>query len=553
MARLADFGVEVALPNGIAWAQYKGSGWVVPANNVDLDTTPQGLPALRLSFIRGALPFQPPDPTARLDCTAICSVDTAAAVTVLRQTYPQATAMPLWPDRSQITMGDILLSPDSGDQLSLNGTRKARIIRELGWDGGQAVAALLRAGTNPLRFSGAAAFYGISPRVAASVQVTSQTLRDLAALLPNDAATWEEINRALRSHLPSLGIAETQAMDLRQQTALCATLTDRIFDLCSTHVAHNTSGHPMARLMRSLDAAYVWDLSKPYKTQRWIDLAPTNTSNLDTFLAMGRGEALITDRTIASFPKGQHALTIYSTFDADTTDTGMIAASNGSVELNLRLALGENLSYQLSTFAVGQTGGQMWQKHVPPQARNDYLVALGPADFGFEIFEITVARDILAVANLTLDFDTSTPLSQPIGLTSESQFIIAPVDAAEQTCTITARQISGDGYVVLNMGPLASFDIATSAFANHGQQSVRIIQPTDNENTIGLEVKPIGAEDEDITTLAFNDRTPERTYVYTSNSLFEPGFVYRLMGQSNWLSHTDQTVALHLDTDLLSG
>jgi len=534
MARLADFGVEVALPNGIAWAQYKGSGWVVPANNVDLDTTPQGLPALRLSFIRGALPFQPPDPTARLDCTAICSVDTAAAVTVLRQTYPQATAMPLWPDRSQITMGDILLSPDSGDQLSLNGTRKARIIRELGWDGGQAVAALLRAGTNPLRFSGAAAFYGISPRVAASVQVTSQTLRDLAALLPNDAATWEEINRALRSHLPSLGIAETQAMDLRQQTALCATLTDRIFDLCSTHVAHNTSGHPMARLMRSLDAAYVWDLSKPYKTQRWIDLAPTNTSNLDTFLAMGRGEALITDRTIASFPKGQHALTIYSTFDADTfglhalgvtaqaaanppdrpsasTDTGMIAASNGSVELNLRLALGENLSYQLSTFAVGQTGGQMWQKHVPPQARNDYLVALGPADFGFEIFEITVAR------------------------------------------TITARQISGDGYVVLNMGPLASFDIATSAFANHGQQSVRIIQPTDNENTIGLEVKPIGAEDEDITTLAFNDRTPERTYVYTSNSLFEPGFVYRLMGQSNWLSHTDQTVALHLDTDLLSG
>lgn len=572
MTALVDFGAMRHLPTGPVWRAYDGDGWLAPATTVAIGTDTSGAPLARLSLTRAALPGHAPDPFAMLDITVVCARDLDAALSDLRDSQPGTTLRAVVPDNCRIHLGDPLLSAPDGDRIDLLASGRARMIRQLGWDGGLALEAMLQAGENPLILSGAAAFPGISPRVGAVVGFDQGLLTALSERLPATAFTRSALETVLLAGLEALPISGTDGITGTFRTALCAALADRVFDTLTEPLGHDTHGIPLARLSKGGIAPVHWDMLTPYRTMRWLVLAAMDDDPLDRHLAQHGAAGIVTRSVLPVVPRSQHRLVAHVNFPATApgvhalgvtaqaapnppqrpaaaTASGILNPDHGTLPLMLKLAAGEPLSYTLSCFCVVETANGVQQFHGPQQQRHDQVLVLSPGDFGVRIHAISASAELLDIATLELTYsyqmDDET-VTQVIPVTDTGAAVIVPLDASDGTMTLTATKHATARRLITDAMPLQSTTLSAHLFASYGPQTATIIMDVRDASTQAVEVMAGATGAADLQTIAFDMATEQRSYRYFAASPFAPGFRYRLMGAVEWTYHPDPQEPLSL-------
>lgn len=566
MAVLADFGAALQLPSGPVWPLYGGGGWLAPATGLGIGTDLGGRPLAHLSLTRAALPGRPPDPFAMLDITVTCRRDLDAALVELRALRPGATLTPLGPDRCQIALGDTLLSAPGGDAVDMLSSGRSRMIRGLSWEGGLALEAMWQAGDNPLLLSGAACFAGVSPRVGATVGFDHSLLTALAPRLPASAFTRDALEAVLLAGVETLPISGTAGVTGSFRDALCAALADRVYDLLTEPVGHDTEGRPLGRLVNGIEPTS-WDLLQPHLTTRWLSLSTLPDDPLDSYLAAQNGAGLVTRSVLPVFPKTRHRLDCHVNFPAHApgvhalgvtaqsparpphrpaaaTATGLLDPDRGSLPLTLNLSPGEALDYMLSCFCVVDTPSGVQQFFGAAQQRGDRLPVLSPADFGVRIYQVDASAPLPDLASLALTCRYGLgeqTVTQEVPVTAIGTAIIVPLEATDGTMTLTATA-DGTTLAAEDM-PLRSMTFSAHLFSGYGPQTVTITMAVSDAGTHGVEVQAGGG---DIQALAFNRDTGTRSYSYFAASPFDAGFRYRRLGETDWQHHPDPQVPLTL-------
>lgn len=570
MAVLADFGTALSVPAGPLWQAYDAENWLAPASGLAIGMDDNGLPQVHLALTRGALPGRPPDPFAMLDITVVTGRDIDPSLAALRDHHAGATLTFLAPDRCHIHLGDPLLSAPVGDPLDMVSSGQSRMIRQLGWDSGLALKAVLEAGINPFHLAGSAGYVGISPRVGAVVGFDGGLIAALQTCLSAPVFTRDDLERDLLIQLETLPMTGIDGASGPFRDALCATLADRIFGTLTQPLGSDAAYRPIARLTGQDIAPARWDLLTPYITTRWLPLGAQDNTLLDQHLARKGAAGIVTERVLAAFPRHQHRLECHLNFPASAPDIHALgvsvqapafppyrpAAANAAAivtadfaTLTLLLSPGEPLAYTLSCFCVVETASGVQQFFGAPQMRNDTLMVLSPTDFGVSIYNIKATQDLLDMASLQLscsyEHEEQTIL-QTCDLTDSDVTVIVPREATNGQLTLTATQHQTAATLTLGPMPLRTTTVSAHLFAGFGPQSATLVWGQADDSTLAIEVMPSAQGGSDQQTLAFTRLMPTRVYRYNSQTPFAPGFHYRKMGSPQWQYHADPNVVLVL-------
>ncbi len=576
MAMLADFSERIDLPSGPVWPAFgEVSRWLAPPTHVTIahpDATP---PMFHLSLIRSDTPDQPPHPFGMLDLTLAAQGALNRTLSELREIIGGITVFPAQLDRAELGLGWEAGSEDSETQAGVSAVwqagGQARIMQQMDLTSALALAGQLEAGASPLILRGAASIRGVSPRLPCVAMLEAALSSDLAQEMGGVGFTRDTLAFALLS-MGVIGLAHTDPeLGADHAAALAQALADRIQQEWCVKIGQTPSNLPLYSFVENIESA-VWDLSRPYATSRWLPLDQSHATPLaDHIRDHGTGQ-IISRRILPRFPKGQHQITAYANMPLEAPGVHMLNVSllaratppnrpsaahaagqidpvTGLVTVDLKLALGEELSYHTTCFAVIGDGADIRQVTGAPFKTRDQILTLSAKDFGLQILQHRVDPGLLAMADLTLVQRThlkGVRVDTSYALSNATLITVLPADVTNGSLHLTARETGGLGEISLPALPLAPLDITMAMFPSHGRQDILIKMEPAPSGVVGVDVLPGRDGEGNLQTFAFTKDQNERHFIYNATSLFESGFRWRFTGMQVWHYHGDPTKTLQL-------
>lgn len=553
MARLADFGTERHVAGGPVWRAYAGADWLAAPTRVDLAQGTDGAPHIRLTITRPAIPDRQPAPFGALDARLETGRDLEAARDALRATTPFATLA-----RAQVEACHLALARAGDDaifstQSALYDATQTRILQHLSHDDALLFETILSHNESPLMLTGAAAVAGVAPRVGETFSFDAEVHAALRARL-RGGFNRSDINDAIATLAPTKGAAFRHAV------------SDRIADLCCTTLIHGSDGHPILTFDAAPTEPLTWDLSLPHVTTRWITLTGSTSQVLAAYLDRPDAAPLVTRTVTSTFPQGRRRVTAYANLPLAAPDlhalgvtllapaappdrpaaahaAGLFGAAADVLPLDLDLALGEPLAYDLACFSVAGPIPNVRQITGSERAETAQILVLTAEDFGLSIVTLRADPTLLAQARfearITYVCD-GVDIATVVALTEVETVLTLPAGLSNGTLTVTATDDAG-GVLHLPPGPLESTDLTLSRFASYGPQTVEIIAATPLDHVVGIDLLPPEASAEDMQSIALTPDTPRRSFTYFSASIFGGGLRWRRTGTDDWTPHPDST------------
>lgn len=589
---LPDFGTTLTLADGPVWAAFGQGTWLAPAMALALAERGDGRPAFRLSLTRPAAPFLPPKPFGMLDLTITAQRDMEAALEALRAAVPGATLTSAQASRGRLRLGAVpghVALPaefDEPAELVWAGNGGARFARRLSIGSAGLMERMLADGTLPFLVTGAIGYTGLSPRVPLTAAFDPGAL---VAALGATAGAEPQSRDALASHIGSalgdLPVTFSERPGAEVQAALVQTLADRVAARFCDPAGDDETGVPRVALMppdRVGHGNFTWDLAQPVSATRWIGLATDPFEMLRGFLAVHGAESLIERSTLAVLPSGTRLLKVYANLPPESQGVQVLGltviappappdrprpAIASAVldpvvleaDINLRLAPGEPLVYEVSGFAILVDAAGVRRVEAGPRKAEGQVLNLNFVDFGLLPVSLEAAPGLLALASLSGEVRYSVDGRQhalPVRFDAQAQRLSLALPAAAEAGEIqlTATALAGEATITLEPLPLRSLRLDLGLFPGYGPQraSFSCVLPS-AAAVVAIELLPETAdEDTAIQTIAFRDGLTERVWRYLSRSPFAPGFRWRMVagidGSLNtWIRHPDPTVPLVIE------
>jgi hypothetical protein len=569
---LPDFQTSVALGDGPVWRAYGARRWLAPPTALEVAMA-DGVPAFRLALTRPAAPFLPPPPYAALDLTLAATRDEAAALAALREADPDAVLSPVYPSAASAR-----LAPGSGlpelpaglagpIEPAWDGLGTARVLARLEAEAGTLIAGMVEDGTLPLGLRMALRFDGVSPRLPLEVRFEpAALLAALAPYLPAEALTGGALATAIGRAGPELplGLPASTFPD----PALAATLADRIAARFGTLMP--VAGAEPELVLPGPDAAppgsFVWDLSVPFRAERWLELSLDPFGAIRAFVAANGAERLVSRNVTMPVPAGRHAIWAFAnlpkarvglealgvTLRADPAPphrphaavaTRMIEGPADTAELALELAPGEPLAYTAQGFAVIVDPLGVRRLDGPPRACAGQVLHLGPADFGLLPLAVEASADLLAEARLEGEVryrhdGREHVLAFALEAGPAACALALPASAEGAALQVVARSLADGRTLAIGPLPARQTRVGLASFPGYGPQRVLLrCPPPPGAAIVALDLVAEDRPDDEAETLAFTAGHPEREWRYFAASPFRAGFRWRLHADAGAPAH----------------
>jgi len=534
-----------------------------------------GLPKFHLSLNRSDAPDEPPEPFGLLDLTLETKRDLAALLDELRAVAPGASLQPVQMDQTHLGLAWETVSNAADLAPTLiagwQNSGQTRLIERLELIAALAIAGQLEADTSPLILRGAASILGVSPRLDTNVSPNSSLVTTIATELDGAPFTRDQ----LAFTLSGLGVIEAananSELDVDRTVPLAEAMADRIIHHWCDVVGRRPSNLPLYDFKEEREPAD-WNLAQPFVVARWIMLDQSTAHPLVDHIRDFGTDRVISRRVFPKFPKGRHQITAHANLPLNAPSvhmlnvsimapanpperpsaahgSGQIDPATGVVTTDLTLALGEPLSYTAECFAVIGEGADIRQVLGPPIVSDRQILTLTAQDFGMQVVHHHVDLALLEMADITL-----TQTYQLNGVQVATDFVlegaeliaVLPSGSDGGTLRLTAREKGGAGEIILPEFPLTRLDITLALFDTFGRQEVAIHMVPPPFGVVGIDVLAGLTGDENMQTFAFTQERSQRSFVYSAQSLFAPGFRWRFTGDQDWQIHSDPKQTLQV-------
>ncbi|MFD1141238.1 hypothetical protein ACFQ4C_08970 [Larkinella insperata] len=568
---LPDFSQVVAGGNGIAYAPYQGIGdvSVIP---LTLQVAPQGngKPAFYLELIRGITPFALPKPHGMIDLRLeVGSVETAFLETV-RAAWPErAMVQPMFnqgffrfrslSDRLDSAADDLLAPVPMGGML-LSRLRYTRLLSL------EALSAIKQALQQELLVLDAFAeleVKGVAPRLPVTVEFDpADLIRALETLL--NAERKMPVRRLAdffaqdRSAFPFLSI---QADEPYTEKEFGITLSDWILARFGTFTpSPDDDPQPYWYLPESgEEGTFRWQLSEPLETSRILTFQFDALAEARKLVQTAGLNTIYSERVIPPLQTGflrvlvthelpelpESVLQIGVRFQAPPNPPHRVQAINKTVIFTpgkssevaeLQFSPAEPQQYAYAPFVVFRTATGSQELTGEPRQSSEQHVRIH--DLPVNLLAIEAATDLLNEATLHGLYQwevAGEPKSVAFNLSASQPQTTLVVPAGGSTlakCVVEAVSIDSDARVRTEFYPTGRLRLDRFSFAGYGPHSVEFVGPLTEEDSLIVvhclpENEPLDGANPSVLTLTA-DR-PQKTWTWFAESLFHPGFCYRVL------------------------
>lgn len=561
----ADFHRPFMEGAGAIYYPFGGGPFIQLPHRCSLADAGGGRADFRLDLVRGLMPEQN---YGILEMRLVADYGSEQALAELRLRHPPATlsrcVLTNWAYRPvpEPAMSDLPLELLNGAQLASDGLGSARLVQRLTPEGGLILEALLRDRTFPVYALAEAQMMGVSPRLSAAVRFRESEL--LGALLEsadgNGVLSYEELVQFFRQDLASLPLEFTGQYE--SDYAFAATMADRVIDRFGSYLMSTPEMSFPVRLWPADEPGETdvrWSLAQPFLATRRVEMRFDLLADVRQRIAQSGLDAYVTRTTAAALPSlGESSVTVFCNLPAQRVGLGALGATlvfpanppnrpqartvttlfeppADIVEVPVRLAPGEALAYEYSTFAVldDETGTHQVDSPATPYVGSP--LRLSPEDFPIDFVLIEMTADLARLAYIGVACTykhEGKPRMLSFRLDSDHLSSSVALPQGYEELRIWCNAVGHNGAGQLRIGPLESPHIRLDLFSfpEYGPHEVEIeCAPGAGRTIYAIDLLAAGLSEtpENITTLAFTPEEPKRRFSWFARSPFNPGFLYR--------------------------
>lgn len=567
---LPDFDQPIVFESGRIFHAFRHGPFVLAPDQIDVAVGNDGRPDLALDIVRGAVPFLPPEPYAAFSLRLVARYAVDEALAALRATRPAATVrrcvLSDWVFRliPGGAGGDAPQELLSATPLASDGLGSARLMVRLTIEDASVMERLLVSGVAPFTAAAGATITGVAPRLDATVRFNPRALIGALVAAAGDTRVipWHALVAFFAGDASASPVTVSGEVGAGRAIAYAEAMTDRVTSRFGMFVAApDGSLEPHVELQAPEavgDGDFTWELSQPSPARR------RTTLSFDPFAAarhliQEEGAGSIVRRIVTQpVPTGVATVSVFANLPAarigiaalgatltappdpparphPATVTVELTPPEDAGEAQLRLAPGEPVAYDCSTFVVIADAAGVRELNGASAARAGLILRLVPEDFPVHFALIEAMAGLLAIATVEgvcRYRQGNDHRSVPFAL-DQHQTALAlalPDDAAEATLSGEARARDGRGALAFGPSPALDLRLDLSSFPEYGPHSAEITcVPPPGTAVCALDVLAAGRQDtpDEITVLAFTPERTTRTFSWFARSPFTPGLRYR--------------------------
>jgi hypothetical protein len=417
---------------------------------------------------------------------------------------------------------------------------------------------------------------GVSPRMAAAVEVDGAALRQALATDPSSGPVKraDVVAALLKPGVSSGAPASADAMEVADAVA------DRLRTLAAELVP--SPGLEITEWWRlTLDEGstrWRWDLRDVVTATRVVPLRFDPVALVRQASANGGLDRLVVTREVIDLRTGDVPVLITANLpdarspvlscgvdlDAPARLPDRPAAIRETVELEppldrrdvvLRFSPREPPGYGVQTFVVVRTDSGVHQWRSARVAHMGRDLRLTPDDFAVRFVPVRPSPQLLSAGDLAVTAAWEGDSQHLAIADAAGDTFVVPRTAAAVTCTCVVtkdgRAIRAD--VPVGDGPIA---LDLSLFREAGSHTVAIdVAFSDGVPLVAIELKAEAASDRDAVVVSFTPAAATRSWTWLASSPFTPGFRYRVfaadVAPGPWSAPQSPFDALHLDARTL--
>ncbi len=569
---LVDFSRVLRSEFGPVYGAYQRSDFRVPPGGLSFSTNEQGLTDIRLSLIRGALPFLPPEPYGSLALGVCVEYESSAILDSMREEFPAMTLQEVQPEQGYIRLLPPSGSPGSTDTLPLDTCRPTRLFREGGQTlrlsintsiiSAEILAQMILQGTLSAQVFLEYELAGVCARHTGSVVFDADLMlstlegilrdeRDISILMLRDFISSQSSRFVLKPHNGQAIIFDDAVLD---------TVLDRFIARFGVFVARaDPDGAAQVKIPLQDNPGFIeWDLSRPVRVKRMLTL---RTPTLHTLETPDQQRAKYVQRVVlANISSGMHQVQLHANMASYPLGLFMMGVHlsvpavpphrlqpvNRSVRFNppsfvadvlLPLAVLEPLRYQMQGFISVETNrGVLDLRGALSDWQQDQIQVLAADALGAKFICLSLDDSLARIAAVQgiFEFEYLQQIHQIKFALSDSTplaTLVAPQAASVQIRMRLTPVSGGEPLTIEEQDVQQAIHLDMNRFHEYGPHSVQLhCALPDGVHFCEVECSAETLLDDPRASkrLVFFSDTGSRQWNWFAQSPFEFGYCYRL-------------------------
>lgn len=550
-----------------------------------------GHPDFALEFVRGENPSLPPAPYVTLDFLTRPHVEDEAALTAMRQRYPQAVLEPVSFTsgvlRLQLVDSDGLSTTCEPTSLNWNPIGDARFVQRLTPEQGTLIERALRGELLTVQCYADLEMMGVSPRLPLTVTFNPLTLTDqiLAGILnQNREVVWAEAVNWVIKNYKTLPITLSNAFSDDLARDFAEALVDRIRLNYGAFTPAPLNDFQYTFNLGAIPSAPVtWDLSQPLLVPRTVTLMLHPITGAREAVGQYGMEAVRSETIVPPIPIGFQPVEVIHNLPPniegllamDVTlyappklpfrpqaivQTLALVPEQKQLHTMLRFSPAEKPEYTVTTSVVFKDGTGIQQLTGEPINHLGGTVELDARHFPVDFIRVEASPQLLDVATINLVCIRQTQtgdVSQSLELNARqsSVTVTLPKDAQDATFNLQLQSPDGNRSLSLDVMPAQPQYLNLHYFPEYGAHQVEVECLLDDATQLfAIDLLPEGQSEtpETIKLLFFKPDQPKKSWSWYAHSPLYPSYQWRVHASGDetigpWIKASSPFEPLRID------